>query len=72
MRFHIHIYIYILIRRDDGDKDDDDDDDDIDEDDEGDDDFPRALLPLKGGLRVCNCRRKRALEAARPRKQVQT
>ena len=34
--------------------------------------FPQAVLPLKGGLKVCNCRYKRMLEAARLRKQVQT
>ena len=34
--------------------------------------FSRALLPLKGSFKVCNCRHKGALEAARPRKQVQT
>ena len=34
--------------------------------------FPRAGLPLKGGLKVCNCPHKRDLEAPRPRRQVQT
>ena len=34
--------------------------------------FPRAGWLLKGGLKVGNCRRQRGLEAARPRKQVQT
>ena len=34
--------------------------------------FPQALSPLKGGLKVCNCRQKRVLEEARPRKQMQT
>merc|ERR1711953_1079896 len=34
--------------------------------------FPRAGLPLKERLKVCNYPHKRALEGAKPRKQVQT
>ena len=34
--------------------------------------FPRAGLPLKGDLKVCDCRGKGDLGAGRPRKQVQT
>ena len=34
--------------------------------------FPQAVLPLKGVLKVCNCRHKRSLAHGKPRKQMQT